>query len=289
VKINNGFKTAMKHRYTLFLTFIFIVLTGSATAENLDTGLLHSLGEVKYHELQSCTLKRAFHIFVDLPKDYAESGETYPTIYLLDGDITFPLMAGYHHYLRSDNETPAAILVGISYGAETFEEGNKRSTDYTAPTDEREYWGGAANFQIMLSDELMPLIENTYRSDPTRRVIFGQSIGGQFVLFTAFTRPELFHGHIASNPALHRNLPFFLEWHSDKKTPANSRVYVSSGELDDPRFREPALKWIDYWQNQDSRPWALKTQTLAGQTHFSAAPEAFRQGLAWSFSEDQNP
>jgi len=276
----------MKYQCTCFLIFIFSMLTGSIHAGNLDPNLLRSLGEVKYHELRSSTLKRPFHIFVDLPGDYQDSGETYPTIYLLDGDITFPLMAGYHHYLRADNETPAAILVGISYGAETFEEGNMRSTDYTAPTDEREYWGGAADFQTMLSNELLPLIESTYRSDPARRIIFGQSIGGQFVFFTAFTQPKLFHGHIASNPALHRNLPFFLQWHSEKNVAVTSRVFVSSGEFNDPRFHVPALKWIGHWEKQDSKPWALKTRTLAGQTHFSAAPEAFRLGLEWIYATE---
>jgi predicted alpha/beta superfamily hydrolase len=40
-----------------------------------------------------------------------------------------------------------------------------------------------------------------------------QGLGGQFVLYTALTRPDLFWGHIASNPALHRNLPFYPENH----------------------------------------------------------------------------
>jgi len=79
---------------------------------------------------------------------------------------------------------------------------------------------------------------------------------------------------------LHRNLPFFLEWHGEKEfTPPLSRVFVSSGEFDDARFREPALEWIRYWQSVIPEPWTLETRTLAGQTHLSAVPEAFRQGL----------
>jgi predicted alpha/beta superfamily hydrolase len=176
--------------------------------------------------------------------------------------------------------------VGISYGASTFEEGNYRSTDYTAPSTERAFWGGAAVFQQLLQDELLPMIENTYRANPQRRVIFGQSLGGQFVLFSALTKPELFFGHIASNPALHRNLPFFLEWQGQNEMPVNaSHVFVSSGVYDDARFREPSLKWMEHWQKTNAKPWLLETQTLAGQTHMSAAPEAFRQGLAWLFSD----
>lgn len=266
---------------------IALFFTAAASkAEMLDTQLLQSLGEVRYHELKATSLGRSFHIFVDLPVDYQDEDENYPTIYLLDGGNTFPLMAAYHHYLRFGDETPAAILVGISYGADTFKEGNWRSTDFTAPSEERDFWGGASVFQAVIRDELLPLIEGVYRSDPERRILFGHSLGGQFVLFNALSNPGLFFGHIASNPALHRNLPFFLRWHGDKEfSQPVSRLFVASGEYEDARFREPALKWINHWQAVTPRPWILETRTLAGQTHLSASPEAFRQGLGWLFSE----
>lgn len=269
------------------LLIAFSLLSGMVCrADSLETSLLQSLGEVKYHELNSENLGRPLHVFVDLPEGYQASEQNYPTVYLLDGGNTFPLMAAYHHYLRFGDEAPAAIIVGISYGADTFKEGNWRSTDYTAPSKEREFWGGAAVFQKVIQDEIFPLIEGNYRSDVEQRVIFGHSLGGQFVLFNALTKPGLFFGHIASNPALHRNLPFFLSWHGEKDiTMPLSRVFVSSGEFEDPRFREPALQWIRHWQAVSPGPWVLETRTLAGQTHLSAPPEAFRQGLQWLFSE----
>jgi len=269
------------------LLIAFSLLSGMVCrADSLETSLLQSLGEVKYHELNSENLGRPLHVFVDLPEGYQASEQNYPTVYLLDGGNTFPLMAAYHHYLRFGDEAPAAIIVGISYGADTFKEGNWRSTDYTAPSKEREFWGGAAVFQKVIQDEIFPLIEGNYRSDVEQRVIFGHSLGGQFVLFNALTKPGLFFGHIASNPALHRNLPFFLSWHGEKDiTMPLSRVFVSSGEFDDPRFRQPAIQWIRHWQAVSPGPWVLETRTLAGQTHLSAPPEAFRQGLQWLFSE----
>ena len=276
----------MKHAVSI-LFLIFLLSTALASkAENLDSQLLQSLGDVKYHELKSSKLGRSLHVFVDLPENYHNNGENYPTIYLLDGGNTYPLMAAYHHYLRFGDEVPAVILVGISYGADTFKEGNWRSTDFTAPSKERDFWGGASVFQAVLQDELIPMTEEMYRSDPEQRILFGHSLGGQFVLFNALSRPGLFSGHIASNPALHRNLPFFLSWHGEKEfTQPLSRLFVSSGEYDDPVFREPALEWIEHWQTATPRPWVLETRTLAGQSHLSAVPEAYRQGVVWFFSE----
>ena len=269
-----------------------------ASEDPVDLRHLQGLGAVRYHHLESKLLERGFHIFVRLPESYAESdAERFPTLYLLDGGITFPLLGAYYRYLSLAGEVPDMILVGISYGTEDWRQGNLRSTDFTAPSPERGHYGGAARFQDVLRTELLPLIEGRYRSDATRRVIFGQSLGGQFVLFTALTDSRLFWGHIASNPALHRNLEFFLRpaavlESEDRGKPADGRagqarprVFVSVAELDEERFREPAVRWVEHWTGRQGVRWELRVVTLEGHGHFSAAPEAFRRGISWVFGE----
>ncbi|MGI9220284.1 MAG: alpha/beta hydrolase [Woeseiaceae bacterium] len=269
----------------LTVLFSCLCISGVAAAETVSINGLHGLDESRYHRIESEEIGRGYHVVVGLPAGYDESGDTtYPTIYILDGGVLYPLLKGYYNYLRHSEEAPAAILVAISYGASDFADGNMRSNDYTAPTDEREFWGGAEAFQSFLQNDLIPFIEKEYRSAPAQRVIFGQSIGGQFVLFTAQTQPDLFWGHIASNPALHRNLPFFLELHADAgSSSGQSRLYVGSGSHDDPTFRVPALEWIEHWTNQPDLPWALRAETLQSHTHFSIPPASFRQGLKWIF------
>ncbi len=263
---------------------VVLVSATSVPAVAGDLAHLQGLGDTRYHRLESKAADHTYHVYVRLPEGYAADGDRrYPTVYLLDGGTTYPLLAAYSRYLEFAEEIPDTILVGISYGTDDWENGNNRSHDYTAPSTEREFWGGAADFQSMLRDELLPLIESTYRSDPTRRVIFGQSLGGQFVLFTALTDPALFWGHIASNPALHRNLPFFLVAPEPSKTDGRSKLFVASGSDDDPEFREPALAWIEFWSQRTTTPWALMTVTLDDHGHFSALPAAFRQGMTWLF------
>jgi predicted alpha/beta superfamily hydrolase len=248
---------------------------------------MQGLGDVRYHHVSSEIVGRSYHVFVSVPAGYDEAGDTaFPTVYILDGGALFPLFAAYYRYLNFGEEVPDLILVGISYGSDTVEGGNYRSTDYSAPSEEREYWGGAAKFQSFLNDELLPLIEVRYRSRADRRIVFGQSMGGQFVLYTALTRPELFWGHIASNPALHRNLPFFLEYYGRPAEGGQSKLFVGSGTLDDPQFREPAREWIRHWTSRAETPWQLKAVNLEGQTHMSAPPVSFRQGMRWLFSTE---
>jgi predicted alpha/beta superfamily hydrolase len=259
----------------------------ATTCFAVDTSRLQGLGDLSYHRLDSKAAEHTYHIYVRLPESYREDLErTYPTVYLLDGGSTFPMLSGYYRYLSLGEEIPDLILVGICYGTADWKNGNNRSHDFTAPSAEREHWGGAEDFQKMLRAELLPLIEETYRSDSSKRIIFGQSLGGQFVLFTTLTDPGLFWGGIASNPALHRNLPFFLQEQPESTAGDQSRLFVSSGSEDDPRFREPALEWMAHWSVAESPPWDLEMRTLDGHTHFSAATAAFRQGIVWLFSSE---
>lgn len=271
----------MMRKAALF-TLLFLA---SWTANAANTEFLQGLGNTQYHHVVSDTIGRGYHIYVMLPDEYDESENfKYPTIYLLDGGALFPLLAAYYRYLNFGEEVPDAIIVGISYGSANFDEGNYRSTDYTAKSPEREYWGGAGQFQKFLGEELLPFIEASYESNADRRIIFGQSIGGQFVLYSALTEPNLFWGHIASNPALHRNLPFFLTMHSEAASTGNrSKLFVASGTEDDPTFRKPAVAWMKHWSDIEDIPWQLKTANLDGHSHMSAPPASFRQGLGWLF------
>ncbi len=242
---------------------------------------LQGLGEVTHHAIESDTLGLTYHVLVSAPRDIAP-GTKLPTVYLLDGGVTFPVLAAYHGYLGHAQEAPQALVVGVSYGNDDWGTGNQRGRDFTAPAADREHYGGAANFAAFLEGHVLPLVEREYPSDPARRIVFGQSLGGQFVLFAAQTKLDLFWGHIASNPALHRNLDFFLEASPEASTGTTRRVFVSSGSDDNPRFRQPALRWIEHWTGRDA-PWQLETVTLDGENHFSALPTAYRQGMRWLF------
>ena len=145
-----------------------IFLAASASASELDTRFLQGLGDSHYLQVESESVGRNFHIYVMLPDGYEQDVErTYPTIYVLDGGALYPLLVSYYRYLNFSEEVPDAIIVGISYGSDSFEGGNYRSTDYTAPSEERDYWGGAGAFQTFLSDDLMPRIEKMSPILPT--------------------------------------------------------------------------------------------------------------------------
>lgn len=264
-----------------------VLLVASAAASAVDVTYLQGLGDTRYERLHAEAIGRDFHVYVMLPDGYDEHPDRrYPTMYVLDGGSLYPLLVAYYRYLRLGEEVPAMIIVGISYGSDRFAGGNFRASDYTAPSEHRDYWGGAGAFQSFVRDELMPRVESTYRSRADRRIVFGHSLGGQFVLYTAQTQPQLFWGHIASNPALHRNLPFFLAAHWPASAArAESYLYVGSSSGDDPAMRVPLLEWIGHWSGRNDLPWLLNAVTVEGHSHMSLPPAAFREGLRWMFAE----
>lgn len=267
-------------------SIVIALLIAADVAATPEYQYLQALGDTRYHVVESAFTEQRYHLFVRLPEAYEESKESYPVVYLLDGGWLYPLVSGYYKYLKEGEEVPSMIIVGISYGTDDFRQGNNRSTDYTAASAEREHWGGAAKFQQALAAEILPLIESTYRAREDRGILFGQSIGGQFVLYAALTEPHLFWGYIASNPALHRNLPYFLDRHDDPEVTVDARVFVASGSEDDATFREPALQWMRHWTSIEQPPWPLCAADLAGHSHFSAPPAAFRAGIRWLFDPD---
>ena len=146
-----------------------------------------------YFPLKSKSCGRKFHIYVRFPEGYdPQQPRRYPVIYLLDGDSLFPLIAPTHLFLTYDERIPEAIIVGISYGG--FESSiNKRNIDFTAPAEDAPPGErGAPEFLHFLKDELLPVVDNQYRTDPDRRVLLGQSRGGYFVLWSALEMPDLF-------------------------------------------------------------------------------------------------
>lgn len=262
-----------------------LLMMSSYLALAADTQFLQGLGDTQYRYIASKHVGRGYHIYVSLPDGYEESDETYPTLYVLDGGELFPMMASYHRYLNFGEGFPETIIVGISYGSDDFENGNFRSTDYTAPSSERDFWGGAARFKKFLTDELFAMIESEYRSRSDRRIVFGHSIGGQFVLFAAQTDPGLFWGAIASNPALHRNLDFYLQPPPKSDNNGRTRLFVGNATNDDPRFLEPRTQWIEHWTNEEDKPWELRVGNLEGHTHMSAPPAAYLEGMRWLYQK----
>lgn len=242
-----------------------------------------------YLPLHSDATGRTYHIYVRLPDGYDPAGESrYPTVYLLDGDSLFPILAANHLFLTYDDRLPEAIVVGIVYGG--FDPSvNRRHIDFQSPgAGVAPGEAGAGAFQRFLKGELIPEIERRYRSDPARRVLFGQSRGGAFVLYSAVTDPDLFWGRIASNPSITPGIEALLEPAAAFRREDLALVLVS-GTRDWPDLQAEAARWLSAWEERDARPWRLFGARVQDGTHAANAPDAYRLGMNWLFGTRPAP
>jgi len=237
-----------------------------------------------YFEQLSKETGRQYHIYIRLPENYSNAlpGAHYPAVYLLDGDSLFPLLAAEHLFLNIDEKLPEAIIVGIAYGS--FDPSiNKRNVDFAAPADEvKSEDAGAPAFQRFLKTELIPEVERRYNADPNRRVLFGQSSGGSFVLYSAFTDPDLFWGRIASNPSFKVGGDRYFQ-NGPVATRRDLGLVVTSGTRDHPQSREAAEKWFQHWDGVTGGPWTIKTVSIEGGTHSADSANSYRAGMQWLF------
>ena len=237
--------------------------------------------------LESTTLGRGFDIYVRLPPEYDPEGPAYPVVYLLDGDSLFPILAANHLFLTYDEGLPEAVVVGMAYGG--FDPSvNRRGLDFQSPDEGLPVeQAGAEAFHTFLTDELIPLIEGRFNVDPDRRVLFGQSRGGNMVLYSAVAHPDVFWGRIASNPSLTPGMAS-ITGNAAAAGRDDLRVAVTSGERDRADLRTEAAFWAETWSGRDAdqRPWQVRLIPIAGGTHAANAPDAYRAGMLWLFERN---
>jgi predicted alpha/beta superfamily hydrolase len=226
----------------------------------------------QYFPIRSAATGGQYHIYIRHPEGYrAEDAKRYPVVYLLDGDSTFPYLASHHLFLTIDDQLPEAVVVGIAYGSFS-EPVNRRGPDFGE---------GAAAFQAFLKRELIPTVERRVRAEPARRILVGQSRGGGFVLYSAYTDPDLFWGRIASNPSFpnHRALLFGQPASAGR---CDLRLAVASGTGDRPTIRAGAVEWLEAQAGRPA-PWQLRRIEMEGGTHAADLPNAYRQAMRWLF------
>ena len=243
-----------------------------------------------YFPIRSREAGHDYHIYVRVPQDYAaQPARRYPIVYLLDGDSLFPILASSHLFLTIDDKLPEAIVVGISYGS--FDKPtNRRHIDFMpAGPEVKPGESRIEDFHRFLERELIPQVESRYRADPGKRVLFGQSRGGALILYSAFTRPDLFWALIASNPSWVPGADIF---YGAPATAARQdlQLLVAVGTQEYPDRRVAAGKWFAHWTGRKT-PWKLTRIDIDGGTHSADAANAYRAAMRrlFGFSPPSEP
>jgi len=163
-----------------------------------------SLPDSRLHTLSSSFVDHEFNIFVSLPTDYSSTQHSYPVLYLLDANLCIGTTTEIVHAAPLAQELPEMLVVGIGYPVKYYPEMIPfRDQDYTSTNlRDVENSGGAANFLKFIQTELMPFINNAYRTNVDDQTIMGYSLSALFAFYSLFHQPELFNRYLVISPAI---------------------------------------------------------------------------------------
>ena len=169
---------------------------------------------------------------VYLPKDYYETDRYYPTVYLL-------------HQFNSDHTSYQIDKVDKIFD-EGIEKGLFDEMIVVVPNSEENSWW-AGDWERMLTEELIPLIDGQYRTirDARYRLTAGCSMGGQGAFSMALHNPDYFSGAISFFGAFsygEKNSPNYIATKESVEFLDYYTMYFICGNQDSYGFGVPAIE-----------------------------------------------
>jgi predicted alpha/beta superfamily hydrolase len=188
---------------TILTLFIIIVISINLTLSGQILSQTIEIGEKL--TISSKILDEDRQILIRLPKNYNYSDTKYPVLYVLDGEFFFHQANSAVNFLSEcsyiyNNIIPEMIVVALV--------NVDRNRDYTLTYAPNQlgilYYptsGKADRFLEFLEKELIPEIDNNYRTQPFR-TLAGWSFGGLLTIHTFARKPGLFTAYLAISPSL---------------------------------------------------------------------------------------
>ena len=173
------------------VTFFLCCCAHSLLAQNSND---ISIGTIDY--VHSEILNEQRKLLVHVPEGNPHDHNTYPVVYLLDGDAHFYSVVGMIRQLSSVNKNtilPKMIVVGISNTNRIRDLGPTEANSTNSKHGD--------NFMSFLEKELIPHIDSKYPTKPYRTFI-GHSLGGLAVMNALLNKPHLFNSYIAIDPSM---------------------------------------------------------------------------------------
>jgi len=276
--------------------FALLVLFGGRTAISQTTAPRDIvLGQVR--TLHSSILNQDRPYWIYLPPSYAssaESGRTFPVLYLLDGGAHFNMVTGVVHHLSAPNSgtfyMPESIIVGLPNMGRT----HNMTPVHIDSGAYSENSGGAPMFLEFLRKELIPEIQANYRVTQERTIV-GHSLAGLFALNVLLTAPETFAHYIAIDPSLFWGDQYLVrqlkDWRAPDADPPRS-VYIAQGnsplsDYEDASLKKPHEAGIRNFRKLLEARKGKNTRTgfeyFATETHRSVVLPAVWQGLQFTY------
>ncbi len=218
--------------------------------------------------LQSEIMDYNYGVFVTLPGSYAKNPDrVYPTLYIIDGNQYFGYTSEPYGSLIWGNMVKEHIAISVAYMPD---QGNMRSRDFQATNR-------AADFVRFFREELIPFVEDNYRTSKADRTLFGHSLGGQFTLFTILTATDLFENYIACAPAVTDRIMELEEQYAASHNDLPIKMFLASGA--DDHLTIGAKRFVAKLESRNYPGLKFDKLYTVNGNHGTIQPSAYIEGL----------
>jgi predicted alpha/beta superfamily hydrolase len=254
-----------------------LVLAGLLLFANLESASAQTvkISSVTHerHIIKSKVLDEERSVLVYVPESYARGGQKYPVVYMLDGHGAFlSLMPGTLDHLTWSGHIPEMILVSL--------QNTNRTRDLTPTKSPRSPGsGGSDKFLEFIETEVMPLIEQKYRTQPFR-IFAGHSLGGLQVVYAFLSRPELFQAYIAGSPVLHWDNNFVIKRAEEvfkQKRAWKKTMFLALG--DEPNYKDGFNAFKSLLARVKPDDFDYEFRNMPEENHTSVSGQAYYLGL----------
>ncbi len=262
---------------------------------------------------------REYRITISLPYAYSkphvegwpfdDTPDKWPVVYLLDANWYVGMVTDIVRSMAWCGGTSDAIVVGIGYPVDEnpqaawLEMMARRNMDFTpVRSEEREKrigeftkrpirTGEADRFHKFIKNELIPLIEQEYQADSSRRVLAGHSLGADFATFALFHEPEIFDTFIIASPGPGDEDRFAFkaeETFAKEHTKLAAKVYLSVGGLEESVDNTTVTDTLRFAAVLESRNYdglSLVKQVFADRNHCEVIAPGIQAGLMFALKK----
>lgn len=284
-----------KRIFSFLLTGWFASLSGFAIVEVQQNAPREKveyprvvIKDTEVRTVQSKFIGQKYSINIFFPKDYDRESRRYPTVYVLDAEYNFGCVAYIARRLIKNEDIPKVLLVGIAYDTEYDDFYAKRFRDSTPESRiHGRNSGGVEPFTQFIEKELVPFIDQNYRTIPEKRTIVGHSITGFYCAYVLFRHPGLFNRYIIVSPSLWFSNGIIFEYEEDffsNQKDMDVSVYLAVGEDESQRMRDGSIRLNDTLSKREYPNLRLQFFLVEGENHRSLFPFAFTRGMRFVFS-----
>ena len=217
--------------------------------------------------INSAILKESRKVQVYSPAPAKTGKQTYPVIYVFDGESLYWPAIGALRFMNYSSylpQMPEALIVSVP--------NTRRDRDMPVPQEIMKT-EGAKNFLNFLSEDLVPYINKNYPTNGLN-VLIGHSQGGLFVTYAGLEKPQLFPFILALDAPMTVNTSLLKDY--KQRLTNNCHLNYFSGET------------LFGWGKEFSKPAGCDSysqKTIGEETHETMPYKGIYEGLKFLFRE----